>query len=362
MTVSITTEPAYLIPGKEAQVTATATTGNWVEVILTDAPEASSWKKRLVNEDRAEIQLWAAESGEKRAFTFDVAGRYVCTLREITRGGVTFGGGYSNDPDGYPSETVEGTTNYSFVIGQKLTAPLAIGSESGTISLYVWNQTIRSTTVPSHGEQTPRLDGDTEKMKIAASSSGVVAALASLAGSSGVSASTAVSSFSTIGNDIIAKFNSHITSTSAHSAADSDNSITSVYGGAGASGLTETLRQMATKVRQHYTNDAGTGYGVGSASYHSAGDWDNLPAVSGASNTLTTGLALASIWQSFESHRIDTSVHVAADTTNTCADLPPLLDVYKEVIAVVTADNPTAPNTDNPGAVLMVNRAGLVKA
>jgi hypothetical protein len=359
MTVSITTEPTYLIPGKPAQITATASTGNWVDVVLTSAPTASKWAKRLVDEERSEIQLWSSQEGIKQEFTFDVAGRYVCSLREITKGGVTFHGGYSNDPEGYRSETIVGTTSYSFVVGQKMTASISVGRESGSLSLYVWDSTIQPTTVPEHGEKTPRIDANTEKMKVAIATSGVVNALAAL---EGVAASTAASSFATVVNNIITKFNSHISGTSYHSTADTHNSVAGDFVGAGNTiGLTETLTQVATKMRNHMLNDAGTGYGIGSAAFHSAGDWNNLPAVTGASDTLTTGIMLASLWSSYEAHRVS-SVHVAGDTTNTCSGLPALLSVYRNVIAVVTAENPTAPDTDNPGATTLVNRAGMTKA
>lgn len=358
MSVTITTEPTYIIPGKPTQVIATASDGNWVDVVLTAAPKASALAKRLEDEERSELQLWSSQTGIKHEFTFDVAGRYVCTVREITKSGVTFHGGYSNDPDGLRTETIFGTESYSFVVGQKLTASLAIGRESGTLALYVWDSTIRATTVPIHGEKTPRVDATSEKMKIASESSTVTTALAAL---DGVAATTAVGSFATVGSDIIATFNSHITGTTVHYAADTDNSIVSDFAGASNTvGLTETLTQMAAKFRAHMLNDAGTGYGIGSAAYHSAGDWNDLPAVTGASDTLNTGVMLASLWHSYESHRV-ASPHKGNDSANTLDALPALLDVYRNVIAVVTSDSPTAPATDNPGAVTLVNRAGLVK-
>lgn len=359
MAVSITTEPTYIIPGRAAEIIASCSVGNWVDVVLTSAPSGSKWQKRLDEDDAAEIQLWSIQSGKKHTFTFDVPGRYACTLREITKSGVNFKGGYAGDPDGYQTETVVGTTSYSFVVGQRLTGTIRLGNESGTLNLFVWDSTIRATTVPIHGEVTPRIDTTTEKMKVAAASTTVTTALSAL---DGVAASTAVSSLDTVANDIRSKFNAHIANATPHSAADSDNSISADYvGGSNATGLSETIREINAKMRYHFTNDA-AGTGVGTGSYHTTGDWDNLPAVTGANDALTSGIALASLWHSYETHRADTGVHSSADVTNTLTALPKLLDVWRTVISVVTSDNPTAPTTDNPGAVTLVHRAGLVKA
>jgi hypothetical protein len=112
--------------------------------------------------------------------------------------------------------------------------------------------------------------------------------------------------------------------------------------------------------RKHFTNDNGTG--AGTASFHTLGDWDNLPALNGAADTLTAGIALASIWHAYEQHRSDTGVHTTTDTANSLTSLPPLLEVWRSVISVLKSDNPTAPNTDNPGATLLIARAGLVKS
>lgn len=359
MAVTISTEPTYILPGQEAQITATASVGNWVSVLLTSAPTASKYQKQLDEEDASEKQLWAAQSGKKHDFTFDVAGRYVCTLREITKAGVNFGGGYAGDPDGWQTETVVGETSYSFVVGQAMTGEIRVGSESGTLKLYVWDSTIRATTVPSHGEVTPRIDANTEKMKIAVSSTGVVSALSAL---DGVAATTAITSLDNSLDSIISNFNGHRTQAGVHSANDTDNAIDTDYAGASnTGGVIETFTRTVSKLRYHFTNDA-AGTGVGTGAYHSAGDWNNLPAVTGASDTLTAGIGIAALWHAYESHRVNATIHSAADTTNSCADLPPLLDVWRNVIAVVTNESPTAPSTDNPGAVVLVHRAGLTKA
>lgn len=359
MTVSVTTEPTYVMPGKPTEVRATCSAGNMVRVVLTAAPEASALTKKMRDEDLSELQLWTAESGERYRYTFDVPGSYVCTIREYTKGGVAFGGDHQGDPDGYPSETAVGSTAHTFKVGQRLTAQVRYGQESGTLTLWVWDSTIRETTVPTHGERSPRFDAATPLMKTAASDANVNAAVAALINAS---ASTVMTSLGTVVDNIITKFNLHISRTSNHSAADSANTIAAEFSGASTvEGLRNSLTNVTKFLRNHYTNDAGTGFGIGSGSYHSKADWDNLPLANSASDLLGASLAVASIWHSYEAHRQDTGVHTTTGSDSLSA-LPTLLNVYQKIVAVLANDNPTAPSNDNPGATLLVHRGGLTKS
>jgi hypothetical protein len=359
MTVTVTTEPTLIIPSREAQVTCTASSGNFVRVVCTAGPVGSAIQKQIDDESRNELQLWSEDSGVKKGFTFDLPGSYVCTLREYTKGGVTFGGDYAEDPSGYKSETAIGETAYTFVVGQKMTAPINVKDDRGTLTIYVWGDTIRGTTIPTHGEQTPRIDAATQRMRTAVETAAVQAKLTAL---EDVAASSAVTSLTTVANDIISKFNSHLVS-AAHTNADTKNSIVVSYTQAGTpDALRETVTKIAGNMRQHFTNDSGTGAGVGSASYHATGDWDDLPLVNEASQTVRAGLALASIWHSYEVHRVNTTYHASTDAVNVLATLPPLLQVYQSVVEVLQTDDPTAPATDNSGATVLMHRAGLEKA
>lgn len=359
MTVTVTTEPTYVLPGKACEITCSASAGNFVRMVLTSAPTASSWQKRLDDENLSEIQLWAADAGQKVTFTFDVPGTYVCSAREVTKGGRAFGGGYLDDPDGWPTETAIGSTAITFNVGQRMTAPMRIGRDTGTLVLYVWGSTIRETTVPDHGEKSPRIDGDTEKMKVAANSSAVQTALAALVN---VACSTAASSLATVHDDIRTKWNLHIvrTTSSCHGAADTVNGIGTAYQTPESTGgLVESINHINGKVRAHFLNDSGTG--IGYAAYHTKADWTDLPILTGASEALSATLALASLWDSYEAHRVNTAAHGSADSTNTLTALPALYSVFRNVITVLRSTNPTAPATDNAGATLLVHRSGMSK-
>jgi hypothetical protein len=362
MTVTASMAPAYPLPGKPVEVTCTCSVGNWVRVALTSGPEASTYQKQIYDNNLSELQLWVADAGEPHRFTFDVPGVYTCTAREYTKGGVGFGGDYAGDPAGYASETAIGSNTVTFTVGQRMSADIRYRAERGSLVLYVWNSTIRATTVPEHGERSPRFDGSTPLMKTAASTTPVTSALNAL---DGVACSVAAGSMGTALDNVMTKFNSHITATGTgaiHANPDTSNSVAASYFGATTpDAMRDTVQRFGAVMRQHFTNDAGTGSGVGSGSYHAVADWDNLPLLSGVSDVLSASLALASLWHSYEAHRVDTTVHGAADNTNTSSALPPLYAAYAAILGVLHSDNPTAPAVDNPGATLLVHRAGLAK-
>jgi hypothetical protein len=359
MTVTIVTEPTYLLPGKEAQIIASASSGNMTEVVCTSAPTGSEIQSRLEDEDREELQIYPpTQTGIKRAFTFDAPGKYVCTIREYQKGGVTFGGDYADDPEGYKSEDKLSETSYSFTVGQRLTAPLRMGNDTGTVTMYVWDDTVRGTNVPVHGEKSPRFDGDTERMKIAERDTNVVAALTALEDQT---AATIASSLATVADDLIDTFNDHIGRTSQHGSADSDSTINTNYKGACTQeALGEAITTLVQHARYHYLNQTSTGSGIGSKDWHAPADWDNLPSVTGAQDALTASVALASLWTSINTHRLDDGPHTSTGSDAPTA-LPPLLNLYRRINDVAKSDNPTAPNVENPGATLLVARAGLVK-
>lgn len=368
MTVSVTLSPAYPVPNREFKVTFAATLGNYVRVVVTSAPTGSAWANHLRDNGLSEAQILHGETDKPLELEFDRPGSYVCKIREYRKGVTSFGGGYADDPDGYKTETWQSDTTYLFVVGQKLTGEIQIGSDRGTLVLYVWDTTIRPTTFALHGEVTPRIDASTDRMRTAVSSSTVVAALAAL---ENAVASTACSDLATIVNNIITKVNAHLTLVGVHNSNDTDNAIASAFQRAGTQeALQKSIGEVARRVRQHVTNDSGSGPGTAGTPYHDGGtgsgqaDWANVPLVSAAPNMLQAGIALAAIWHAYESHRTWSFAgtgHDLADTTNTLTALPTLLGLYKAIVAVLATATPTAPATDNPGATVLVHLGGLVR-
>lgn len=368
MAVTIARSPDVAMPGRPVRVTFTAdgTGANYVRAWITDAPYGSEWRAKLDKVAHSRIEIFAGDSGADLGgsweFVPDRGGVYVLAAQEYTKGGAG-GGGYAGAPLGYTTETKVGSENTLGVhVAQRLKRSVGSGADRADLVIWVTDTTIAATTVELHGEKTPALVGArTAKARIAARSTDVEAALASLGGSS-VAAPTALRD---VLADLVTKANAHFLATGGvHPAGDSDNVIpaTWVTSASTESGLIAAVNQARVVLTRHMLNDDGTG--TGAASYHDYADWTDAPVAKPAGNLAEATALLADLWRAFEAHRIATSisagdVHGAADNTNVLAALPSDLDVDASYLAVLAALEPVAPPTENAGAASMVGARGF---
>jgi len=364
MSVTLSISPTYPIPGRPCLVTFTATSGNMVRVYATAGPTGSSIQAQLDATDDTRIRLWSGEIEDTWIFRPDVGGVYVLSAEEYTVGETTHGGGYKDDPDSYPSETLLSTTATSITVANKVTADIGVPPDTATLELYVHGTTIRPTLVGVHGEATPTLTNPTtDKAKTAVASATVVAALAAL---SGVAASTALGTPSSIIDDLIVKYEAHRASGTFHADADVLNWVAASFRVPGSpAGVAKSANELRTKLTRHMTNDE-DGAGFGTIDIHAPGaaaraDQAHALIVAGANEQepLSQCLMIADIWRAYEAHRIDTTYHDAADTTNGAAVLPELLQVYFRFLEALAAASPTVPATTNSGVVFLAHSGGL---
>lgn len=364
MAVTLATVPTYAAPGRKVRVTPTATGGgNFARLWLTDAPLGSEWRGKIAESTASRLPLADSDSGKAFDFTPDVGGVYVVTAQEYTKGASTYGGTHGDDTAGFASETKVGseTTLYIYV-GQRLEQTIGTGEHAAKLAVWIWNATIRRTTIAEHGEATPAIYGATsDRAKTAALSTTVATALTALVD---VTASTALGTLATVIDNMLLKINAHMaTGASVHNAADSDNDMGRTLDGAsGVDGVVYVAQKMATALRYHMTNSA-DGAAIGGAAYHLVttvkGDWTNIPAFQSCGSLDQALSVIASVWEAYEAHRVSTAVHGAADSTNTLTALPALLAVHKAYAAVVRSTNPTAPASVNSGATLLAHGAGF---
>jgi len=369
MTVSFATFPTYAKPGAEVRVTPSAATG-YVRLWITDAPAGSEWKAKLDATTATRLLVHEGDAG--RAFTFagDKPGAYVFSADEITRADASGNGGHDQATASLPTETLVGTNAVTLYVGQRLTASIGTPADGrAELVLWVWNDTIRATTLELHGEVTPSLTPlgatPTARMRAAVLSSSVQTAMAALAD---VAVATALGNLSTIVANIRTRYEAHRVNTTYHYATDSANEVLPEYAELGgtystAEGLANAARSTRAAFARHYTNDAGAG--IGGETYHQDGssnnlaDWANLPLdAPGAADRIGQMMAVADLWASYEAHRADTSIHKVADTT-ALAPLPALLSLLRYFSAALRNPNPTAPAVENPGALLLVSAAGM---
>lgn len=369
---SLSTEPTYPVPGRKMRVVFALTESgtDYLRVWVTDAPQGSELKKELDDSGKARSQVFEGDGNSAWEFAPDRGGCYRLTVQEYTRGASTHGGAYEDDPNAAPSETKVGSeSSLTLYVGQKLVSQLGVGGDVADLVLYVFDSTIRATTLEIQGEVSPRIENpSSDRARSAMVDSSVQTNLAALDGDV---VATAIGTVSTIASDIVTNFNSHLDQASVHQNDDEDNGVNPGFGSAVTpETMPRVLTETLTKMRRHMLNDAGSGPGTVNdgadppvlTPYHDVGgakfDWTNLPLFVSVGDTASSYRALADIWRAYEAHRVSTTVHDAADSTNDLAALPALLTVHRYFFAALAALTPTVPDTQSTGAQLLITQTG----
>lgn len=349
------------MPNERFGLTFSPSVGNFVRVVVTDAPPGSGYATQLVEQESTEIELGSSAEGQLwTGFEPDAPGAYTLKLYELTVGASSYGGQFATDTDGYATETIEGTTTLSVYVGQRLESPIGSGSDTATLVLHVWDDTVRETTVEQQGVDSPALiDPASPKAETFVAGSAVATALGDMRDAA---ATTVASPPATVLDDIVDEFADHLTQSTVHSSNDTDNTPSDALKGAGTTGeLAASVGELQRLMKQHFANDAGDGLGPGGASYHGTADRVNTPIAPAPTDYATSIFALADMWRAYEAHRVSTAWHSNADTTNTLTALTTgsILALCKVVSDVLATPTPTPPSTDNEGATTLVHRGGM---
>lgn len=351
---SVSTEPTYPVPGRQTSVTFTLTESgtNWIRVWCTAAPDGSALGLEL-DAGVSRIKVYENNGGSnfRWPYTFDKGGVYTLVAQEYTRNqGV--GGLFEGDTDGGDSETkVSSESTLTVYVGQRFVQKLGTPADQADLVLWIWNDSVRSTTTSTHGEKSPDVQNPTsDAARTACASTDVLAAVTALTDST---VTGIIGSPSTISDDFVTKWNAHIADVTYHAATDTDNALNAGYADAGTlEGLQTFVGESFRMMRRHYTNDTGTSTDGG---YHELArkrhDWTNIPLRDAESAAYP---ALAEEWRSFEAHRVTISVHSATDTANALSTLPPLLEVHRLFFAVLASESPTTPPTHASGGDVIV--------
>lgn len=367
---TLTTTPEYPVPGKPVQVVFayTESGANFLRVWITDAPEGSKYRKRLTDEALSRVELFTSEGGTTWTNgDFDKGGIYRLVVQEYTRGAATFGGGYENSPGSAPTETKAGSeSTLSVHIGQRMTQEIGAGQDKAQLVLFVWNDSIRATSVAVHGETTPAIvNPSTPRSTMAMSDTSVRAAVAALAGQTALAA---IGTLGTVISNIRTKFEVHRTQATVHQNNDADNAINNSFAATPTPATYALiLNELIRKFTQHVENDAGgvsNLAGKNSRNYHDVSgtkiDWSNRPLFQSVGSVADAYAATADLWRCYEAHRVSTGVHDNADNTNALSGLgDTILNVHRLFLVSLAASNPTAPNNKSTAAVLLMAGAGF---
>lgn len=367
MSVSVTVQPTPALGGRDCVLRFTASSGNFVRVWCTDAPDGSRFRTDLDKLGTTTLALGAVGVGEAFRFTPDVGGRYVLRLDEIKRGAARYSGGYKGDPNAAPSEDLLGSTEYSLSVATRLTWPLGRAPDTASLLVFVSGADVVSTVADVHGIVSPSVSGArTAAATAAANTSALRTAATAL---STMSAATALGDLSATITNWIDQFNAHRTRSSVHATSDTANVIKPDYRAPSTpEAFKQSLSAMRTAFMSHLRNDNPTSPtpGVGVGSWHRSGganlvDWASTPIVNGAGSTIECWLLMADLWRCFESHRIATPAHQSIDSWSALMDLAPLGNIQRLFLAELAALSPTTPANEHSAVTALVNGAGFAK-
>jgi hypothetical protein len=367
MTVQITTLPTLPAPNRPMRVTLTASAGNHVKLFCRNAPDGTDLRRKLdaiqpplrtnpggdVVASSRRVLVAAVSAGIPFDLTLEAGGRYTFTAQEIARGASDYGGGYQNSPDGAPSETILGESELQLFVGQRMTIPLDVTGDACTLALWVWDDTIRKTSLALHEEESPALlEPTTARARSAIEAPAVLTALAELANKT---SSTALGNLNAAFGSIVDGFNAHLAQAGVHAEDDTANAIAT---GAASMPTRETVAVALQAFKRHFRNDANDltsdppVFGDGSANYHSAYDATNAPMPASPTTQAEVVVALADLWRSFEAHRVS-DIHDASDTVNALAPLAPIPALASAYIEALMLPGST-PEWQSAGAAALL--------
>lgn len=337
--MALTVSPTYPLPGEVVTVSQTRSSAGFTvdvidpEVTLTSVPPDSVLETGRVEDD----------SGPVAEFTPDVSGDYgisVLSYRE-SFAAAQFDGGGEAYRIGVATETA------TVRVGEAMTIDMRAGEHAATLTLGVFNGTVRTATLT---------DTTSQKAYAASHDSTVVTKLAALVDQAATG----------LGPDLIAKvadlgvqFNDHRTQGGVHPVSDTTN----VYQPDRTYDLTNAivaLNAIRAKFVAHLI-----GASISGSRWHNADDTKSLPIVGNASDVATAIVLYADMFRCFEAHRVllaSPAAHSLADSTNTLGTIDKLSDLIGTWLAFIASSSPTVPTGLEDGVIQLQSLYGFKKA
>ncbi len=372
MAIVLTTTPTYALPGDAVPLTATITGGtgaNFIRLWCVDAPIGSVYRNQLDKTAAARVQITPPNApvagGILPTAPFNAqlekGGRYTFVGQEYTFGASTYGGGFSNSPASYQSETKIGAEQTLYVyVGERMTHRLgSTAYGSATLVVYVWNDTIRPTSIEVHGVESPAIINPSSPRAVAAKSA--TATSAALVALSNVAVNTLapVATLATLVNEIKTDLNNHYNNNPGayHAMADTDNDTEIVdlpdyYPTPGA--LVKAAGVLYARLRNHMSNGpfGADRYHRASADFSSALICDPTP---NEADMAYTFAIIADVVRCYETHRVDAAAHLPVDNNNPITSpLGPLLTLHRAFFAAMASFTPSAAGGAQSAVVQLV--------
>lgn len=355
MAISLATTPSFALPSEAVPLTATITGGtgaNYVRLWCVDAPVGSVYRNQLDKSAAARVEITPpnapAAGGVLPSVPFEaqleVGGRYTFVGQEYTYGASTYGGGYASAPDAYQSQTKIGAEQTLYVyVGQRMSHRLGASAYgTGSLLVYVWDETIRPTSFDVHGVASPSIINLSSPRAVAAANASAVQTLVDGLIDANVNTLAPVLTLSALVEQMKTELPDHFNNVSGayHSSADTDNDTEiedAPYAATTPGALVKHATVFYARLRNHMSNGpfGADGYHRNQSDFTNALICDPSPS---ESNMAYTFAIIADVIRCYEAHRINAVHHLPVDTNNVIsAPLGPLLSLHRAFLTALAS-------------------------
>lgn len=349
---TLVSAPQYPIPKQTCKITFTGLDPetNFITLFPVTAPVGSSLREAIDSSKGARVNNHQGASNEPWIFTPEVGGVYTFFLQE-TSIRASSGSLFQNDPTGASNPSITAQGEVVLYVGEALQLTIGDSPDEVTLRLYVWNDTIRSTSIAVHDEDTPALiEPGSPAAENAIYNSGVTDAVTELVNKSATAvAGTLPADFVTVRN----LYQAHADSIVAHTNNDDVNTLSSGYTATNPKAAESAIKALRAAIDAH----AEQLKDVSDAAVHSQIDGATAFYSSGAgSDPGTQFYALADALVRLRAHA---EVAGHASTVSIAGTVGPLTELCVKYIEALKLASPANPAAKNPAAAILGQFGGF---
>jgi len=353
--------PEYPIPSQDVSITFTGLVAgtNQIQVNATMAPTGSEIRRRIDAARGQVVDVYSGSATVPWKFKSDKGGVYTFELLEfVVR--PSSGAMFAGDPAGSPQPVLQTKTTVLLYVGERLTLKMGEAPHQLDLVVFVWNDTVRATSVPVHGVATPALENPTSP---AAASAKYDAPLLILVDAlDGDLASSVLGTFATDFANVATAWNAHLANATAHNNADTLRPIAAGWSAAtikGAPAAISELRRLMTAHMGSLTIPAADPVDP-PVPIHDAIDGTTVFQSAGCQEGRASQyFALADAVARLAEHKaIGAPVHNSVDA-GAAPTIGALTTIMARYITALRLTSPTPPPARNPGASTLEQFGGF---
>lgn len=353
--------PDYPIPGQDCSITFAGLVAgtNQVQVNATLAPAGSELRRRIDAARGEVVDVYSGSAADPWRFKPDKGGVYTFDLLEFevqSSSGALFQG----DPGGAPRPVLKTTTTVALYVGERLSLKLGEPPHQCDLVVFVWNNTVRATSVPVQGVATPALENPSSPAAASATYDPTLIGL--VASLDNDSAASILGTFPDDFAAVATAWNTHVANGTAHNNADTRHPISSGWGATTIKGAPAAINELRRLMASH----------MGSLTIPAADPTDPPvtihDAVDGRTVFQSAGcqegrgsqyFALADAMVRLAEHKaLASPVHNSADA-GAAPTVGTLVAIAARYITALRLTSPTLPPSRNPGAASLEQFGGF---